>query len=76
MTTQVQRLIEVNRSDQSSEETAQTLIGMLRSLTTDDPSNDLWRDECVAYLDTCTKTAFEKYPASPSRSRTRTLRLS
>ncbi len=64
VTTQVQHLIEVNRSEQASEETAQTLISMLRSLTTEEPTNDLWRKECVEYLDTSTKGAIEKYPAS------------
>ena len=64
VSTQVQRVMEVNRSEQASEDTAQTLIGMLRSLTTDDPLNDLWREECVEHLDACTKAAIEKYPTS------------
>ncbi len=64
VTQQVQSLIELNRSEQASEETAQTLISMLRSLTTDDQHNDLWRKECIDYLDTCTKAAIETYPNS------------
>lgn len=61
---QVQRLIEANRAEDASEETAQTLIGMLRVLTADDPNNDQWRKECIESLDASTKAAIERYPAS------------
>ncbi len=60
----VQQLIELNRSDQADEETAQMLLSMLRSLTSEDPHNDLWREECIESMDACASAAIEKYPSS------------
>lgn len=62
VTAQVQRLIEINRSERANEETTQTLISMLRVLTSDAPENDAWRKECIDYLDKATNAAIKKYP--------------
>jgi thiol-disulfide isomerase/thioredoxin len=62
----VQKLIELNRSDQADEETAQMLLSMLRSLTSEDPHNDLWRKECIEAMDASASAAIEKYPSSIS----------
>ncbi len=61
---QLDGLLRLNESERATEATMQTLVRMLRTLTTSDQGNDDWRDECIAKLDEAVSTAMERYPDS------------
>ncbi|MDG2220192.1 MAG: TlpA disulfide reductase family protein [Rubripirellula sp.] len=49
-----------------SVEVTEALIRTLRSLSSYDPANDLWRDKSIEYLGTAVKTALDAFPDSMS----------
>ena len=61
---QLDGLTEINDSDESTEQTTQTLVRMLAALTSADRGNDSWRDEYVDRLDEVVTTAIERFPDS------------
>lgn len=61
---QLNRLDEINSSDQANEETMQAQLRMLRALTSDDRGNDPWREACIAKLDEAVAAAVDRFPKS------------
>lgn len=61
---QLQRLREINESDDANEVSMTTYVRVLRQLTGDQRGNDLWRDDYIESLDEAVNLAVEKYPDS------------
>ena len=62
---QLKALTTLNESDRATANSMQTLVRMLKSLTTGDRENDLWRDDMVKRLDETVTDAFERFTESP-----------
>ena len=63
---QLIRLSKINSSDDATEQSMRAHARMLKTLTSDDRSNDAWRDACVENLDKVVAAAIEKFPTSQS----------
>lgn len=64
VTKELKRLSGLNESESSTEETAQALVRMLRSLTSADRGNDSWRETFIPQLDRVVTDALDQYPQS------------
>ncbi|TWU04444.1 TlpA family protein disulfide reductase [Stieleria varia] len=60
------RLREINTSDDATEQTMQAIVRLLRTLSTDQAENDPWRDDCIAMIDGVLESALERFPESPA----------
>ncbi|WP_182868210.1 TlpA family protein disulfide reductase [Rhodopirellula sp. JC639] len=61
---QVERLRNINDSDDANEASMVAYVRVLRELAGDERGNDPWRDECIERLDEAVKAAVEKHPDS------------